>query len=1114
MGDGGSIDSRNDRECRQQAEKDQKYANRFSRYVLGDEIARGAMGAIHRGHDRQLDRELAIKVLLSEHHHDQEASSRFVEEAKITGQLQHPGIVPVYEVGATDDERPFFSMKLVDGQTLSKLLSERKEIGEDLGHFLKIFNQICQAMAYAHKHRVLHRDLKPANIMVGAFGEVQVMDWGIAKVLEAQLPAVSPNLDGEGPVRTQTVCLQDLEQAAASGNSSLTIHGTLLGTPAYIAPEQARGEIDRLDERADVFSLGAILCEILTGNPPYTGLGNQVIRKAWNADLQECYQRLDACTADDTIVALAKKCLSPDLADRPTNAGQVADWVDRYEAQVQSRLRDAELAKADALARRDEALRRRRLYRMIAILLGLHAVGVTVTATIYRTQRQEQVKLNEDLRGQQISLEKQQIKLETAMLSAQAASDHRAQLLYAADMQLAPILWEREETPTASLQQLLDGHMPKDNQPDLRGFEWHYFQGQLEGDTISWEIPGRDLAINEKGELVLIGEDHTIHFLDPVSDEPRATVQLPESMNTSNYTLSPRGEWLASFQGNELSVYECATGRLKNIGLEFEPSALRFTDKGSLLFLGPQKQVGARNTRTLVQLATTDWSQQQIPMKQDFAWAESPVLGTADSRLVGIVNPRQPNLSRVALALANVDVDGEATANVQALVIPFGGASIGAWALDQVQQRAVVGRLSSGEVSMIDLRDQDNQKVTLEHASVLSSASFNPDGKLLATGTSNGLIKLWEVGERDGKLDVSFLRTFKGHLSAILFLQFHPDGQRLISSDGHVTKVWELQQETSSMEAFQGVSGSSLDLAFSADGKWYALADAIQDHLKIQSVETGEVRWSQALVNPPIVSVAFSPDGRYVAFGHRESQVTVWDEISGERVLDWDGENDRLDVISLDFSDDGNQLAVGLGFTAGHNNAIRHLPLILDVHSGKTVFTLTEHENACSRIAFSHDGKQVLTSSHFGMLTRWDLITGRAEQIFDAPENLSLPWGNSISDFSIAPDGKTIAVSCEGGTIYLIDSQSSSVRQLEGHSAAVTAVAYSPDGKTLASAGADGTVRLWHVATDREMVNFTTGLHHLFVCFSPDSKRLVAGGMDELGSGSTVRVWAINEKIQ
>ena len=145
------------------------------------EIGRGGIGVVFRGRDRDLGRDLAVKVLREAYRDNPDARRRFVEEAQIGGQLQHPGIVPVYELGWFADRRPYFTMKLVKGRTLAALLRDRADPGQDLPRLLGVFEQVCQTVAYAHAQGVIHRDLKPANVMVGAFGEVQVMDWGLAK---------------------------------------------------------------------------------------------------------------------------------------------------------------------------------------------------------------------------------------------------------------------------------------------------------------------------------------------------------------------------------------------------------------------------------------------------------------------------------------------------------------------------------------------------------------------------------------------------------------------------------------------------------------------------------------------------------------------------------------------------------------------------------------------------------------------------------------------------------------------------------------------------------------------------------------------------------------------
>ena len=221
------------------------------RYRIDGEIARGGMGSVLKGRDPDLGRDVALKVLRDDLRDDAGMVRRFVEEAQIGGQLQHPGIVPIYELGTFADLRPFFAMKLVKGHTLAQLLEARDGPGDDRPRFLSIFESIAQTVAYTHARGVIHRDLKPSNVMVGSFGEVQVMDWGLAKVLPRG-GVVDDQKAGKDD-RQETVIATARSGSDAPG---LSRPGSAMGTPAYMAPEQARGEGARVDERADVFAPG------------------------------------------------------------------------------------------------------------------------------------------------------------------------------------------------------------------------------------------------------------------------------------------------------------------------------------------------------------------------------------------------------------------------------------------------------------------------------------------------------------------------------------------------------------------------------------------------------------------------------------------------------------------------------------------------------------------------------------------------------------------------------------------------------------------------------------------------------------------------------------------
>jgi tetratricopeptide (TPR) repeat protein/tRNA A-37 threonylcarbamoyl transferase component Bud32 len=332
-----------------------------ARYDLAAEIGHGGIGVVFRGHDRLLGRELAVKVLRDDYRDRPDARRRFVAEARVGSQLQHPAIVPVYEFGRFADGRPFITMKLVEGQTLAALLRERSDPAHDLPRFLSVFEQVCQAMAYAHNKGVIHRDLKPANVMVGAFGEVQVMDWGFAKIA-GTIPQSSSKS----------------ESSSLIVPAELTHSGALMGTPAYMPPEQARGEGALIDPRADVFALGAVLCEILTAWPPYTGSSaEEVYRLAAAGELDNAHTRLDTCGADATLRDLAKRCLTADRDRRPSDAGAVARDVTAYLAQAQELLRQAQMdrAAAEARAKSERRARYLTLALAVALLLGTGIAG-------------------------------------------------------------------------------------------------------------------------------------------------------------------------------------------------------------------------------------------------------------------------------------------------------------------------------------------------------------------------------------------------------------------------------------------------------------------------------------------------------------------------------------------------------------------------------------------------------------------------------------------------------------------------------------------------------------------------------------------------------------------
>jgi hypothetical protein len=370
----------------------------LGRYRVDGELARGGIGVILRGRDPDLGRDIALKRLRAEHAGDPLMIRRLVEEAQIGGQLQHPGILPVHELGVDAELRPFFAMKLVRGRALSALLQERPDPSHDRRRFLAIFEAVCQAVAYAHARGVIHRDLKPANVLVGSFGEVQVVDWGLAKVLARQGSGTDHRASGTGSMAEAVV------QTARSGSGAdASAAGSVLGTPAYIPPEQARGEIDRLDERADVFALGALLCEILTGRPPFGPTRAGALRQSAEGQLGAVYERLEGCGVDAELVALARRCLSVEPEDRPRDASAVARAVTAYLTSVEERAHAAELAAVEARAAARAERRIRRLALALAavlLLLGVSEAGLARVEQARRAQAERLARAEQDRREQ------------------------------------------------------------------------------------------------------------------------------------------------------------------------------------------------------------------------------------------------------------------------------------------------------------------------------------------------------------------------------------------------------------------------------------------------------------------------------------------------------------------------------------------------------------------------------------------------------------------------------------------------------------------------------------------------------------------------------------------
>lgn len=385
-------------------------------YKVGKQIGTGGVGSVWRIYDRQLERPLAGKVLLKKFRKHVGANQRLEREARLTGFLQHPGVPPIYDLGELVCGSKYLVMKLVEGETFAEKLSSKSH--EPLHESLAIFEQVVQTIAYAHDQGIVHRDIKPQNIMVGKFGEVQVMDWGMAKAFNSsgrQSEAIEfPNPIPKVVSSASDTAVNSVDSSLQDPKRDVTIAGDVFGTPAYMPPEQAQGKTEKLGPTADVFSLGAVLFEILTGSRLHADTPvDDLINKAALGDLNDSLIKLDQCDADEAIKTICKKCLATDPKRRPAEAGTIAEELSSYLTAVQAKVKKLELTQATTELKLTEERKRRKLTLSLATIV-MGAMLISLGSLVwYQNDKANRQKKNDVARAKKL--------VETIQLSAPEA---------------------------------------------------------------------------------------------------------------------------------------------------------------------------------------------------------------------------------------------------------------------------------------------------------------------------------------------------------------------------------------------------------------------------------------------------------------------------------------------------------------------------------------------------------------------------------------------------------------------------------------------------------------------------------------------------------------------
>lgn len=1011
---------------------------RFGDYELVREIARGGMGVVYQARHLRLQRLVALKMVLTTRLPGETHAKRFRAEAEAIASLEHPHIVPIYEVGEADG-RPYFTMKYISGgsladqlrQTQSRSTSETKQSSAwcDSRAIATLIIKIARAIHHAHQRGILHRDLKPSNILLDELREPLVTDFGLAKQLE-----------------------QD---------SELTLTGAVLGTPAYAAPEQAAGN-KTLTTSVDVYSLGAIFYELLTGRAPFQAdTPLLILRQVIEQEPPRPSTLNPQITRDLETICL--KCLQKNPAQRYASAEALAEDLERWSRQ------EPIVARPVTWPERSWKWARRNPTRAALVLLGILAPAIII-AVLIDTQRTVRHERNLAVaEGKKATVAANQAK--AAALEANNVRAQTRQDLYAADMLLAQHALDEGNLNLA--RRLVEAHRPTTNDfreatlADPRGFEWRLLWERCQGDrriTLSdHSNPVRSVAFSADGRRLASGDSW-----GKVKLWDMATRYAYETFQASNepllrVTFSPDGTHLATAdEAGWIKIWNLTTyksvweqqGR-NQAGVHFSSDGQRFG----------------------FSIGTLNWSSNS--MGQVIEWPTGkPVLQVTN----GDFEAFSPD-GRLGFFTRSLDIGTELrdllTGKVVKTVPGLNGS------LTVSPDGRYFATLWRGFGIYLAHLASDRPSSLLRSTGPLGTAlAFSPDNTVLANGGQDQVIRLWNVaeGQEAGRL--------LGHLDSITDLAYSPDGSLLASASmDHTIQLWPTNQTV----AATIISNTWPPYLLSPDGT--KLVASVENGLGRQTQpRVWDIATRQPLPLPGmtarVVAESFSPDSQTL---HARGDIQLDGKLP---LLSWNLNRPEQppqtnwlqlkltnQVESSAITGDGKIYAIGQG---GH---VSYWNLPAGQLMGNTGHATNLYVGSPYR--FSPDGQTLAIYAPWNYIRLVNLQ--RPDRIFP----LELPTLR-ILESAFSPDGKILAVAGHDHCIYLVEAATATtVGILRGHQQSVTAVVFSPDGKTLASSGAGGVIKLWSWPARREAATIIQGIHdYCFLAFTPDGNSLIAGGWD------------------
>lgn len=1012
---------------------------RLGRFELVRELGRGGGGVVYLSYDPMLHRPVALKVPRAEVLFTPDLRRRFVREAEVAAQLSHPNIVPVHEAGEADGICYLVSA-YCSGPNL-RVWARGRTVPATQAAW--IVAALCDGVAHMHGRGILHRDIKPTNVLLefeDAAGELgfvpRLTDFGLAKL--------------EGP---------------GDGESDrMTATGAVLGTPGYMAPEQAEGRLDRMGPSTDVYALGAVLYELLTGQPPFGG-GSAVVTLQQVAAEEPVPPRRLRREVPRDLDAVCLKCLEKQPSDRYGSAQELKRDLQQYLDGKPTAARPLPaLQRALRWARRRPALAAAAGSMVLALLAVV--IGLVRHAIQQERHAAELTRINSDL-----------------ATTARRESDQRA-LAEGREQQLLRTQYvDRFDRALGAYRkgnivqavEWLDELRQQAGATDLRGFEWHYLRGLCHPLHAVWRghlnHPRYLVATPDGRTLVSAAQDRTLRFWDVPTGQCRFTVTGLE-FPASWLVLSPDGQTLASFHESkkhvEVVLWDVASARpLNRARLDAGGKDYRelpncrgaFSPDGKTLVTTTRPDgISFHDVSTLCLKA-------RIPVP---GHELSTVAVAPDGRTIATGSDEG------VVQLWDVATRSEVARNEGR-----------PWAVPSVAFAPDGRTLACGDVlGYVRLRDARTLALRATHDQPHPSRHvvFSSDGRAVASTASDASrseIRVWDAAS--GQERCCFEEADGGGAAAA----FIP-GTSLLAGGGadRSIKVFDTRSPPPSRHLKGHVPYETWALAFSPDGR--TLASGGDDHrVLLWDLADGEPR-ARTSHGSLVTAIAYTHDGARLVSVSYDGKVMLRDASSGALLKTLEKLGQKLRCLAL--SPDGRFVAAG---TRDKNPRI----CLWEATTGHALADLVHEQNVLS-VAFSSDSSLLCSGGDDGKLRWWDTTTWQLVETSDGAERILAIAG--------APDGRTVAAATLGGEVQLWDvaSKRAPARML-GHSGPVYALAYSPDGRTLASAGEDRTVRLWQAATGRALAVLEGHQKRInALAFTPDSRTLASAGHDGI-----IRFW-------